>query len=133
MSCFVQKCRSLCFFTILLTIPALVGCGDSGPPTGNLSGTVSNGEELVGDCVVSLYDPVSKRAMGGKVNDQGEFKIKEMPLGTYNIGVMQRTTGEAVNEPFDERIPQKYRDQKTSGFSVTIKEGENSTELKMAP
>ena len=118
---------------MLLTIPALAGCGDSGPPTGELSGTVLNGEELVGDCIVSLYNPTSKRAMGGKVNDQGEFQIKKMPLGTYNISVMQRTTGEAVNEPFDKRITAKYRDQKTSGFSVTIEEGENTKELKMNP
>ena len=133
MSCVVHNCRSLCFLLILITFPTLAGCGEKGPPTGDLSGTVLNGEERVDDCIVSLYDPVSKRAMGGKVDDQGEFKIKEMPLGTYRISVLQRTTGEAFNEPFDKRIPSKYRDQKTSGFSITINEGENTTELKMSP
>ena len=131
MSRFVQELRSLCLCLILFTLPVLAGCGDSGPPTGELMGTVLNGEELVGDCVVSLYDPTSKRSSGAKVDDQGEFHIKKMRLGTYDITVFQRTTGEATNEPFDQRIPAKYRDRKNPLFSVTINEGENSIDLKM--
>ena len=47
------------------------------------------------------------------------------------VTVLQRTTNSPNPEPFDERIPMKYREARTSGFTVTIEEGENSIELKM--
>ena len=37
----------------------------------------------------------------------------------------------AKNPPFDKRIPQKYRDRKTTDLKVEIKEGENPHEFKM--
>ena len=90
-----------------------------------------NGGELVGDCIVSLYNPTTKRSLGGKVNLEGNFEITAIPLGTYEISLGQRTTNDPNPEPFDERIPKKYRDAKTSGFSVTIEEGQNSISLEM--
>lgn len=138
MSRFIKELRSLGLNSILFALPLfalplLAGCGDSRPPTGELVGTVSNGDERVGDCVVSLYDPTTKRSSGAKVDNNGEFQIKELLLGNYEITVFQRTTGEATNEPFDKRIPAKYRNRKKSLFSVTIEEGKNSVELKMTP
>lgn len=124
---------SRCFYLALFVACVLAwgGCDNNEAPTGKLLGAVSSSGEAVGDCIVSLYNPTSKRAIGGKVDDDGNFLIKKMPLGTYNIAVLQRTTNEATNEPFDKRIPAKYRDRKTSGFQVTISEGDNSVTLEM--
>lgn len=115
----------------LLAIVSFSGCGESGPPTGDLSGIVFSGDSVMGDCVVGLYDPKTKRSIGGKVDLQGGFKISKIPLGDYQVTVLQRTTNSAKEEPFDKRIPAKYRDSSTSGFEITIEEGENSIDLKM--
>ena len=126
----IQKCGiHLCLAAVMIS--ALIGCGESPPPTGDLSGKVFNKDELVGDCVVSLYNPSTKRSIGGKVDLQGEFRITEIPLGNYEVSLGQRTTNLPTEEEFDKRIPAKYRDSKTSGFSVEITEGENATSLKM--
>lgn len=128
MTCF--DCVRL-FFAVLV-VSALVGCsGDSGPPTGDLSGKVFHQDELVGDCLVAVQNPVTTRLIGGKVDLQGEFKITGIPLGDYELLVRQRTTNDVIEEPFDKRIPKKYRNSKTSGFTISIVEGENSIELKM--
>lgn len=123
--------RLLLWACSVVVIFSMAGCWDSGPPTGDLAGTVYFNDEVVGDCRVMLYDPTTKRWVGGKVDENGRFGITEIPVGNYEVAVGQRTTNAATEEPFDKRIPQKYRETKTSEFRVDISEGENSIELKM--
>lgn len=126
MTCF--NCARLLLVVALAT--TFVGC-DNGPPSGDLSGKIFFEDEPVGDCIVGLRDPVTTRLIGGKVDLQGEFKITEIPLGNYELLVNQRTTNDIKEEPFDQRIPRRYRASTTSGFTAEIVEGENTIELKM--
>lgn len=126
MTCF--KCVRLLLAVVLAS--TLVGC-DNSPPTGDLSGKIFFEDEPVGDCIVGLRDPVTTRLIGGKVDLEGKFEITEIPLGNYELLINQRTTNEIKEEPFDKRIPRRYRASTTSGFTKEIVEGENSIELKM--
>jgi len=81
--------------------------------------------------MIAFYNKSSMLTRGGKVDLDGKFEITDIPVGTYQISILQRTTNSAENEPFDKRIPQKYRSFKTSELEVTINQGDNSTEVKM--
>ena len=120
------------FLAVLTLCPLFVGCGKKAPPTGDLAGTVYFQDEPIGDCGVVLYDPVSKRTIGGNVGADGAFQISAVPLGEYQVTVRQKVTNAVAEPEFDKRIPEKYRSAETSGFSKSIVEGDNSIELKMS-
>ena len=123
-------CIALLFSVTLLFM--FNGCsGKPEPPTGELLGKVLSDDELVSDCVVAIYSPTSKLSLGARVDGRGEFTISKVPLGEYIVTVSQMPSSSAKNPPFDNRIPQQYRDRKTTDLKVVIKEGENPHEFKM--
>lgn len=120
------------FLLAALLVSACLGCGDKAEPTGDLSGEVLANDEPVGDCIVALYSVANKDSLGAKVDLEGKFQLNEIPIGKYEVSVLQKTSNDAEDQPFDTRIPQKYRDGRTSGLSVEIEEGENSMTLEMS-
>ncbi|MDB2687061.1 hypothetical protein N9Y42_07590 [Mariniblastus sp.] len=105
---------------IALVMFSLSGCGGPPPaPTGTLSGTVKSGGELCGDCRITLYNPTSLKTKGGVVDESGTYEVKGIPFGDYDVSMYQTPTN-AVVEVFDERIPKKFRNTKTSGLKVSI-------------
>lgn len=125
------RVRFVPFVAVVLAVSFAIGCEPPKVPTGNLTGVVTSNGENVGDCVIALYNSTTKRTVGGKADETGKYKVQNIPLGNYVVSVLQRTSNSAVNEPFDKRIPAKFRDRKTSGFEVEIKEGDNQMDLKM--
>ena len=123
--------RSLRIGALFICI-ALSGCGEPPKPAGELAGTVFSNDEPVDGCVLTLFNTATKRIIGGRSGLKGEFVIKDIPLGDYEIAISQKPSNEAVDPPFDKRIPSQYRRRSTSGFSVKIVDGENSMDLKMA-
>ena len=118
-------------FAIFASLALFFGCGESPPPVGELQGSVSFNDEPVGDCRLTMFEISQKRWVGGKVDEQGQFKITDIPLGEYEVSVNQRTTNAPKEEPFDKRIPKMYRDGKKSGFKISIVEGPNEMTLNM--
>ena len=127
----INQFRFIGLFSLAFIVAITAGCSEPKQPSGDLTGTVLSNGENVGDCIVSLYNLSTKKNVGGKVNEEGKFLITELSLGDYSIAVLQRTSNNPEPEPFDKRIPKKYRNRKTSGFEVTIVEGDNSTTLEM--
>ena len=115
----------------VFTIALLPGCSEPAEPTGDLRGTIFSNGEVVGDCLAYVYSKTSKRTIGGKVNDLGEYEFLGLPLGECRVAVSQNTSSDPNGPPFDQRIPQKFRVTKTSGFVIEVKEGENQLDLKM--
>lgn len=91
-----------------------------------------SGEAVIGDCSVSIFNPISKRSIGGIVGADGAFEIKDIPLGEYQVSVTQKPNTGPTNAPFDKRIGRKFRDPDTSGISTKIEEGINSIEIDLA-
>ena len=116
---------------VLLTL-FVVGCGKSDPPLGTLTGVVTSNDVPVDDCRVRLYHPDTRRYSGAKVDSEGKFSIGKLTLGNYQVSVTQKPPTTMKNDPFDKRIPGKYRKAKTSGFEVVIVEGDNQLDLKMS-
>ena len=103
---------------VIMMLPSL-GCGPEPDPTGTLIGTVTTKGEILNDCLVSIASNDSLFRRGGKVDEAGAFKLTGIPFGEYQVRVVQTPTNLPTNT-FDERIPQKYRDLKTSGLSASI-------------
>jgi len=118
-------------FAAVVLLSAAIGCEPPKDPVGKLTGVVTGNGEIVGDCVILLYNPSTKRSVGGKADDDGKYQVNNIPLGNYIVSILQRTTNDPKPEPFDKRIPKKFRDRKTSGFEVEIKDGDNQMDLKM--
>ena len=118
----VLLCLSLCF----------TGCEEPSDPVGTITGTVtSNGEILVPQIRVLAIHAGTTRTRAAMVNDDGKYIIKDIPLGDYKLAVLQKPHFNAVADPFDERIPEKYRSVNTSGFEFKLDEGVHEFDLKL--
>ena len=114
----------------LLTLP-FVGCEEPGPPTGTLTGVVTSNGDTVDDCRLRLYHPETRKYSGAVVDAEGKFKTGELALGNYQVSITQKPPTTLEDDPFDKRIPAKYRKLETSGFEVEIVEGENQSNFEM--
>ena len=114
----------LSFVAIALLTVSLVGCGDSASEiSGTLTGTVKSGGDVCGDCIIAIFNPKTLLRRGCMVGESGDFELKEIPFGEYQVTVSQKPTN-APEEVFDKRIPKKYRSKKTSELSVSITSAE---------
>ena len=114
---------------IALVMFSLSGCGGPPPePTGTLSGTVKSGGEPCGDCRITVYNPTTLKTSGAVVDESGTYEVKNLTFGDYEISMYQTPTN-AVVEVFDERIPKKFRNTKTSGLKASITSEEPSVTL----
>ena len=103
---------------VALSMIPLAGCEDSASePSGILTGTVKSGGEVCGDCIIAIFNPKTLLRRGCIVGESGEFELKEIPFGDYEVTVSQKPTN-SPDPVFDERIPKKYRSKKTSELSV---------------
>ena len=118
---------------LCIAIGSFLGCGEGKPPapTGSLSGMVFSGKESVPKCRVKIYNKQTLDSFMKAVSEEGKYEFEKIPLGDYLIAVVQEPWYEASEPPFDKRIPRKYRDLKTSGFSVLVEEGPNEFDIKM--
>ena len=99
---------------------------------GTLTGVVTYNDDPVGDCRVRLYQPDTRKYSGAKVDSDGKYTIPKLILGNYQVSIGQKPPTTLKDDPFDKRIPKKYRKEKTSGFEVVIVEGDNQLDLKMS-
>lgn len=119
-----SKTNSHLGFTAIafLLVLVLVSTGCERPvPTGTLSGTLASGGKVCGACKLEIVNSVTLRSVATDVTAEGNFRIEEIPLGEYQIAIHQiidSFTTAAI--PFDKRIPSKYRNPKTSGFTASI-------------
>ena len=132
MSQYFNSPRFLIALAVICCSSFLTGCTEPSDPVGTLTGIItSNGEVLAPDCRVRVYHPSSDTTRAAVVGDDGRYTFKDFALGDYKLAVLQKPSYDAVADPFDERVPQKYRSINTSGFEYTIKEGMNEYDLKL--
>ena len=107
------------------------GCTDQKEPSCSLSGTVVADGSPIGDCKIGVYNLTSKKTKGTIVDGQGQFTFEELPLGEYEVMILLKPSN-SPKDVIDERIPQKFRDRKTSGITVSVVEGENKLDVDMS-
>ena len=120
-----SRCRKILLLAVIVFPLGTAGCDSSvKEPMGTLSGTVKSQGEICGNCRIALHS--EKGSKGLTVGDSGTFEFKEVPFGDYKVTVYQKPTNDAV-EVFDKRIPEKYRQMRTSGLAVSIPSAEPVT------
>jgi hypothetical protein len=135
-------------FVILAALAALSACSDGGPPKDTeglqnlqpVSGTVSFQGEPTPGAVVLFHpsdDPDSfKKRIAGIVDDEGFFEMSTavgagmrpgVEPGTYKVSITWARPIDPTDKDSDmtDLLPEKYKDHKTSGFSVEIETGNN--------
>jgi hypothetical protein len=137
-----------------LAVPAVVGlglflAGCHGRYTklpeseATLEGTVTRGTDKVPVALVIVQGTDS--AATGYTDDDGHYKIENVPLGEVRIAVnteagkgvmksrqMARSQGKDKGPlPKMIDVPAKYADPTTSGFTTTIEKGENTYAVKI--
>ena len=96
---------------------SVAGCGPPPEPTGGVEGTVKSRGKICGECQVLLHS--LKGTVGCEVGESGDYEFNEIPYGDYKLTVFQKPSY-GPTEVFDRRIPNKYRNTKSSGLSVSI-------------
>jgi hypothetical protein len=125
---------------------SIAGCGPyvhevRYPETGaTLEGSITYGKEKVGAALVIAQNQSGSAT--AFVDDNGHFKLENVPLGDVNIGVntdagkgqaMGRLTaqsqGKAQGSPKLIDIPARFANPATSGLKTTIQKGANTFDI----
>jgi hypothetical protein len=110
-----------CGAAILLGAMSLTGCGDSGPPTGTVSGTVTAAGKPVASATVMFS--IKKGGSGsGMTDDEGKYSA-QVPLGDAKVAV--------IAPPGDKSTIYAGYSLAKSPVSVTVKSGSNPLDIKM--
>jgi hypothetical protein len=111
------------------------------PETGaTLEGTITYGKDMVGAALVVVQnDSGSATAF---VDDNGRFKLNNVPLGEVRIGVntdagkgqamgklMAQSQGKAQGGPKIVDVPSRFANPATSGLKTTIQKGANTFDI----
>jgi hypothetical protein len=133
---------------VLILTLALAGCG-SGEVRGRIAGKVTYRGQAVSEGILVFSDDEKGVHITTKLNPDGSYELRTakgvgLPVGTYRVSVCpppsapakisfasDATTSTEIKQYAD--IPQKYREQATSGLIVTVSEGENTFDIAMQP
>ena len=101
---------------------------------------MSYGKDRVGAALVVVQNGTNSAQ--AFVDDDGRFKLTNVPLGEVGIGVntkagkgqaigklMAQTQGKAKGPPRIIDVPDKYADPVKSGIKTTIEKGENEFDV----
>lgn len=150
--------KPLAYCLLGMAVLVLAGCGESGPPTATVTGTVLLDGDPVEGATVTFMGPGASRVAAGVTDAQGKFSLmmdgKEgAAIGDNQVAVSKIEKGSAPTVPTtgedgppdltkgpppitDEFIgknllPQKYQSPATSGLSFPVKEGTNDFKIEL--
>ena len=138
--------RSLLLSTAAcLVLAGVPGCGESSGPSGSVSGKITNqGQPLAAGTVVTFMSDTG--AVGTAIVEEGgTYHVKttegdELPVGEYKVSLSppipppvdpaaaMKASAESGGKPPEDNwnVPDKYRQGATSGWTASVKEGDNT-------
>ncbi|HJN12102.1 MAG TPA: carboxypeptidase-like regulatory domain-containing protein [Pirellulaceae bacterium] len=126
---FAVGCAALCILD--------AGCGPGGPPTADVTGTVTHNGEPVTNATVTFY-PDSGRPATGITDASGKFTIAT-EAGHHKVAIIpfmevdpEAVAGDpdAVDSGAESTplpFPAKYQDAETSQFTADVQMGQDNT------
>jgi len=132
---------------------AMASCSPNGrveplPETGaSLEGNITYGGEPVPLAAVIITPPVRGDGASGFADDQGHYKVTNVPVGEVKIAVNSDAAkgqmrgramagtdpnakgGKRALPPKIIDVPKKYQDPQTSGITTTINKGTNTFDI----
>jgi hypothetical protein len=126
----------------VLLAAALVGCS-SEPPFGEVSGTVTFKGQPVTEGSITFINPNEGGTAGADIGKDGSFTVPgKVKVGEYIVFIeppmhmVDTSPGKTPPSPEYKpapNIPVKYRQQGTTPFKETVKEGKNVFTFDMKP
>ena len=125
------------FLAILLT----AGCGDSGPATGTVSGTVTVDGTAPGiGSSISFISEDGKSPSSGSLLEAGKFSVK-VPVGKMKVAIRAlrpmakqrpKQDGPSSGEISEDSLGEEYSDEKKTTLKIDVKSGsqEKNWDLK---
>ena len=105
-----------------------LGCSETKPPSGVVSGAITFDGAPYSDCKAGIHSP-GAMALGTRVDAEGKFTINNVPPGEYSVMVFPIPVDGPENgpdPPDTSPIPKSFRSDKTTEISVSVKAGEVS-------
>ncbi len=103
-----------------------VGCGDGGPQTFTIQGTVTSKEKPLETGTISFEDSTAGRANSAAIGTGGKYSVK-LPTGNYKVMLLpitkERVSADGTMEEAmvdENKFPRKYRTTDTSGLSLKV-------------
>lgn len=106
---------------VVLGMVCLTGCGDSGPPTGTVTGTVTAAGKPVANATV-LFSANKGGNGSGMTDEQGKYTA-QVPLGDAKVAVLP--------PPGDKSPVYAKYNPGTTPVTVTVKSGSNPLDIDM--
>jgi hypothetical protein len=131
-----------------LLLLAAAGCGN----TGTVSGRVTYKGEPVPGGVITFYG-ANGRTDSGRIEADGRYAVYQAPLGEVKVTVVRPKVGPpprvfkgrepprhpdaagSAPAPSDKVmiLPDRFKDPSTSGLTVTVKGGSQTTDIDLPP
>ncbi len=133
---------------ILAAFPVVValmplGCADSGPTKGSVTGKITCGSQPVPKGTITFVstDPNRRNAIGA-IRSDGTYRLQtEVPgdgaiLGDYQVAISSRDDAILDYTPLKpirprRLIPARYEDPAASGLTATVKKGSNTLNFEL--
>lgn len=150
------RARRFACLLLVVGLSWIAGCGvreSTLPESGaSLTGTITYKGKPIEFAMVRVQSKDGKQYASGQVNDDGKYRVDNVPLGEVMIAVdTAAAQGEFVAQnmakagaaadpkaskkrvdPTFVNVPQKYSDPAKSGLSTTIQKGENTFDITCA-
>ena len=113
-------------FVLAIVLTCIFGCGDGGPQTFNVQGTVLSKGKPLETGTISFEDSTAGRANSSAIGIGGKYSVR-LPAGNYKVMLLPITKeqvaadGTKLEAMVDENMfPRKYRTSETSGLSLKV-------------
>lgn len=117
---------------LALLFVCMVGCGDSGPPSGTISGKVTLGGEPITSGNVSFYSEQLGSGAQASISQDGTYTLANaLQTGEYQVAVRGVDGNPGEPEPEPTKVPKKYWMEATSGLTVTLNPGANTFDIPL--
>ncbi|HUP81879.1 MAG TPA: carboxypeptidase-like regulatory domain-containing protein [Pirellula sp.] len=132
----------ICLIASCLSSVFIVGCFQSGPDVGEVSGKVTFKGQPVKEGTVTFLNPSEGGAGESPIDDNGSYAIPKLVVGDYIVIVtplmeMKDTDpGKSPPAPVEKsapNIPVKYRQQGLTPLKSAVKKGKNEFQIEMNP
>lgn len=116
-------------------LTSLSGCG-SQRTLGRVGGRVSLDGRPCGGVIVVFGCAEQRAFITAEAGEDGRYAVQMaeghgLPLGTYEVSVRPAPPSDWSRPPRIVPIPERYRDPKSSGLTLSVAEGENEFDIAM--
>lgn len=125
------RARAACIFAV---VALLAGC-DSGPPTGDVSGTASYEGVPIAEGSITFFPEDGKGPTAGDVIVDGKYSVKKVPVGIAKVQISsskevgKKKVYDAPNSPEMpvkiDPLPEKYKDPINTELRFDVRPGQN--------